>query len=237
MPLYYAVYTWISDMEPYWWPLQRAVPTHYAKALLPATLVGYVLPTILMFVPWTSSAAAQYAETIWQPSPLYVPILTMAIGASYKNLERRKDKLTLDAKKSPVDVGYLKQVYLVTGILGCALHWAVLLDIVSRPGVSLTSVFVPDFSPHPKPLGDGLQNIFLADFWGFFVASYVWCVSAVWDLKRVGRTTTNVAWAASVTLLAQFLVGPGTTVSAIWYWREEVMAIRLFKRAEKVHRD
>ncbi|KAM6521757.1 hypothetical protein FALCPG4_011463 [Fusarium falciforme] len=26
MPLYYAAYTNISDTEPYWWPLRRAVP-------------------------------------------------------------------------------------------------------------------------------------------------------------------------------------------------------------------
>ncbi|KAF7557439.1 hypothetical protein G7Z17_g749 [Cylindrodendrum hubeiense] len=239
MPLYYAVYTWISDVEPYWWPLRRAVPLQNAKVLLAASLIGYFLPTILMFFPWGSSEAAQYTETFWQPSPIYVPLLSTALGAVYRflNPDRPGEKTCPRAKDKPADVALLKQVYAVTGILGVLLHWYVLFGTLNSHYVSLVSVFVPDFSLYPMPLADGAHNIFLVDFWGFVVASYVWCVAAVWDLKRVGRTTANVTKAGLVILAAHFLLGPGAAMSAVWYWREEVMAIRIFSSVGKLHLD
>ncbi|KAF5965342.1 hydroxylase [Fusarium bulbicola] len=36
IPLYYLIYTLISDVEFYWWPLRRFVPLRHAKHILPA---------------------------------------------------------------------------------------------------------------------------------------------------------------------------------------------------------
>ncbi|KAF5981103.1 hypothetical protein FCOIX_4442 [Fusarium coicis] len=36
MPLYYLVYTLLSDVESYWWPLRRFVPLRYARHILSA---------------------------------------------------------------------------------------------------------------------------------------------------------------------------------------------------------
>ncbi|KXH34541.1 hypothetical protein CSIM01_00452 [Colletotrichum simmondsii] len=224
MPLYYAVYTWISDVEPYWWPLRRAVPIHYAKALLPSTLLGYFLPTVLMFLPWHEAETAQYWETFWQPSPCYVPLITMLLGTIYrwqKPLGEEEKRLPR-AKDEPTDVAPLKQLYLVTGLLG-------------SPAVSFAAVFSPTYSVSPMPLDQAFLNIFVVDFWGFFIASYVWCVGAVWDLRRVGRTDVNVANASFLVLVAHLGLGPGAAMSAVWYWREERMAICLFPAARKLH--
>ncbi|KAF5555913.1 zeaxanthin epoxidase chloroplastic [Fusarium mexicanum] len=38
MPLYYLIYTLISDVEFYWWPLRRFVPLRHARHILPASL-------------------------------------------------------------------------------------------------------------------------------------------------------------------------------------------------------
>ncbi|KAI1021048.1 hypothetical protein LB503_010130 [Fusarium chuoi] len=52
MPLYYLVYTLISDVELYWWPLRRFVPLRRAKHILSAYVMseaihfGLVLSTI-----------------------------------------------------------------------------------------------------------------------------------------------------------------------------------------------
>lgn len=228
MPLYYAVYTWTSRAKFYWWPLNRMVPIYYAKSILPATLIGYVLPTILMFYQWSSPAAAQWAEVFWQPSPLYVPILTLIFGTVLSWLKLAEDDKNLSAKKEPADIIPLKIVYVVTGMLGFVLHWAVIFHVLVSRNISLGSVFVSEFANGPKALGHGVHNIFLADFWGFFLASYIWCVSSVWDLKRVGRTNLDVFKAALMIFGAQFALGPGASMSAVWYWREESMATGIF---------
>ncbi|KAM0187494.1 hypothetical protein ACHAPI_011129 [Fusarium lateritium] len=239
MPLYYAAYTWMSDAEVYWWPLQRIVPIHQAKSLLSSSVIGYVLPTILMFVPWKSDITAQYWETFWQPSPLFVPILTTVFGTlcRWMNPIKPADKLSPLAKDEPTDVGYLKQVYVAMGILGLLLHWYVAVNILSDERLSFAGVFVPDMTTSPMPLYQTFHNVFLFDFWGFFAASYVWCVSAVWDLKRVGRTSANPGHSALVIAAANLLLGPGAAMCAVWYWRENRMAISMFTEVDKLHKE
>ncbi|KAK1657895.1 hypothetical protein BDP55DRAFT_638305 [Colletotrichum godetiae] len=237
MPLYYAVYTSISDVEPYWWPLRKAVPVEYAKALLPATLLGYFLPTVLMFLPWSEAETAQYWETFWQPYPCYVPLLTMLLGMinRWQRSLSAKEKRLPRVKDEPTDSASLKQLYFVTGILGVFLHWSVLLTILSDAALSFAGVFSPTYSVNPMPLDQAFLNIFVVDFWGFFIASYVWCIGAVWDLRRVGRADVNVVNASLIILLAHLGLGPGAAMSAVWYWKEERMAICLFPEAGKLH--
>jgi len=227
MPLYYVAFTWISDSEPYWWPLNREVPDYYAKSLLPAITIGYVVPTVLMFIPWKDPNTIQIFEALWQPSPMFVPLLTVIFSIIYK---LRKPKgvqhESPSASEEFQDLPELKRIYLVTGLLGVALHVYTLSKILtsSDPSFTLKSVFWPDFRAEPKMLGEGIRSLFMADFWAFYLASYVWLCSAVWDMKRVGRTTVDVAKASAAILLASFVIGPGATMSAVWYWREVIMA-------------
>lgn len=117
MPLYYAVYTWISDVETYWWPLNRAVPTHYAKTLLWAIMIGYTLPTVLMFVPWSDPIVMQNFEALWQPSPMFVPLLCMVFGFIYTK-KNPKAHAQHKARDSFSDVLELQKIYVITGIRG-----------------------------------------------------------------------------------------------------------------------
>ncbi|KAJ9144948.1 FAD/NAD(P)-binding domain-containing protein [Pleurostoma richardsiae] len=236
MPLYYAAYTWVSDVEPYWWPLNRFVPIHYAKSLLWANLIGYVLPTILMFLPWKAPFTIQNFEALWQPAPMFVPLLTTIFGAiySWRYPLTLEGKLTPRAKDQPGDIAELRLIYVITGAMGVLLHWGVMFKLLSStdPNLTLSSVFIPDFSATPKVLGEGIRNLFMADFWGYYVASYVWCASAVWDLKRVGRTDADVGKAAVAILAAHFVLGPGAVMSAVWYWREGALARTIFTKTK-----
>jgi hypothetical protein len=173
MPLYYAVYTFSSRAQSYWCPLSRRIPLHYAKALLPAVLVGYIVPTLLMFFPWDSPALVQIFEAIWQQSPMLVMPLTMIFGAMYKARSPiQSTTITPQADEEPADLKYLKRVYIVTGVLGVLHHFYVVIKIAisTDPSFTLSSVFIGDYMPEPKELGDGLHSMFLADFWGLFVA-------------------------------------------------------------------
>lgn len=235
MPIYYAVFTLLSDKEPYWWPLNREVPIASAHALLPANIIGYVIPTILMFVPWKNAEATQIFEALWQPAPMFVPLLTVLFALVWSR--RNPDQMAAGPKQATkpyADVPLLKRIYLITGAMGFVLHLYVVCKLLasSDPTFNLRTVFIPDFTPQPKALGEGLRALFMADFWGFYIASYVWCCAAVWDLKRVGRTTVNVGKSSAAVLLANIVLGPGCAMSAVWYWREDAMAKTTFDDIE-----
>jgi hypothetical protein len=227
MPIYYAAYTFISDSEPYWWPLTREVPIQFAASLKWAVGIGYVVPTILMFLPWKDPSTIQNFEALWQPSPMFVPLICTVLGYVYA----KKNNLTQVTRKANEvfpDLAHLKQLYIITGGLGFLLHVYCLGKIASSPNMSLASVFWPDYSAQPKEFGEGLRTIFLSDFWGFEIATYGWLCMAVWDLKRVGRTSVDVGKVAALIALGCFIIGPGATLSAVWYWREGLLAQTCF---------
>ncbi|EXJ78155.1 hypothetical protein A1O3_09316 [Capronia epimyces CBS 606.96] len=233
MPFYYAVWTPYSDTDRYWWPVNREVPIQYAKVLLPANLLGYVLPTILMFVPWQDATLAQTFEAIWQPGPMLVPILAWLFAAVYRlfNPRSARDHQHHTATEEYQDIAYLKTIYVVIAVLGAALHVYIVgpLLLSSDPSFNFSTVFGLTFTPGPRELGEGLRLLFLADFLGFEAASVAWTCAAIWDLKRVGRTTVNVPKACLAVLAATVLVGPGAAMSIVWYWRETAMAKTQFK--------
>ncbi|KAH6977419.1 hypothetical protein BKA56DRAFT_674234 [Ilyonectria sp. MPI-CAGE-AT-0026] len=241
MPIYYAVYTWISDVESYWSPLKRFVPIEYAKTLLAANFLGYILPTILMFIPWSNPYTIQNFEALWQVSPMLVPLFAMIFGTIYawQNPKPSEEKLTPPSKGEPFDLVSLKLIYVVTGACGVFLHWGIMIKLLTSidPGLTFGSVFLPDWSATAKPLGEGIKNLFLADFWGYYLASYVWCASAVWDLNRVGQTDVDITTASVAILAGHFIIGPGAAMSAVWYYREDAMALHIVPRKEKLHRN
>ncbi|KAL6406619.1 FAD-binding domain containing protein [Ilyonectria robusta] len=227
MPIYYAVYTYISEAETYWWPLNREVQIQFASSLLPAVLIGYTLPTILMFIPWNSPNTVQNLESLWQVSPMLVPLMCGILGHLYT----RRHSLVQTPKKANQlfpDVPHLNMVYVVTGVLGLVLHVYCVAKITLSPNISLASVFWPDFTGQSKSFGQGLIALFLADFWGFHIATYAWLCMAVWDLKRMGRTAVNVGNASTIIALSSLIIGPGATMSAVWYWRENALARTCF---------
>jgi hypothetical protein len=223
MPIYYAIYTYISEPETYWWPLNREVKIQHAVSLIWGVTIGYTLPTILMFLPWKDPNTIQNFEALWQVSPMLVPLICGILGSLYARRHNLKP-VSPKAKEVFQDVAHLKQLYIVSGVFGLMLHVYCFAKISSSPDISLTSIFWPDFSSQPKSFGEGLRALFLTDFWGFYIATHAWLCMAVWDLKRVGRTTVDVGKASALIALSSFVIGPGATMSAVWYWRENALA-------------
>jgi hypothetical protein len=229
MPIYYAAYTYVSEPETYWWPLNREVPIQFAASLTWAITIGYALPTVLMFLPWKDPYTLQNFEALWQASPMLVPLICGILAYFYK---KRNNIVPVARKAKQVfpDVQHLKTLYVFTGALGLVLHVYCLAKILASSDMSMASVFWPDFAAQPKALGEGLRAIFLADFWGFHVATYAWLCMAAWDLKRMGRTAVDVGKSSALIALSCLVVGPGATMSAVWYWREGALAETCFAR-------
>ncbi|CAG9986543.1 unnamed protein product [Clonostachys byssicola] len=226
MPIYYASYTLVSEPETYWWPLNRVVPIEYAVSVVWAQL-GYIVPTILMFYPWNNPTLQQSFEALWQPSPFVAPLLCAVLGYLCSKMDSSKvvPRKLNDAFK---DLLYLKFLYGSMASIGVFQHVYFLVKIRFSTEMTLSSVFWPDFSPEPKELGEGLRQLFLADFWGFQIGTYGWLCMAIWDIKRVGRTNVHIGKAIALITLGSLAIGPGATLCLVWYWRECAMAKTTF---------
>ncbi|ATZ46386.1 hypothetical protein BCIN_01g09920 [Botrytis cinerea B05.10] len=225
-PIFYTAYTLFSNAEPYWWPLSRLVPAHYMKVILPCILFCYALPTLLLFLPSQSQSLplTLTLDSLFRYTPILTSLLTLLTSTILKKLIP-PPTATPTASHTPADIPHLRTLYLTTFILGLLLHITILAQILfsNNPILSLPSIFLPN-TPITNTSTPNLHSYFLVEFWSFYLATYIWCCNAVWDIKRVGRTTVDVGKAAVLLLLANVAVGPGAALVGCWYWREAQMA-------------
>lgn len=231
MPVYYAVYSLVSESSSYWWPLNRGIPVHHAESMIWAVMIGYALPTAVLFVPYKDPFILQNVESFWQISPMLVPLLCTFFAQVHRSRRVEDVQKPQQVNDPPPDLKPLKQLYIITGTLGLLFHVYCVLKVIRDTGMTISSVFWPDFVTQKKTLAEGVKFMFLIDLWALEVATYIWLCQAVWDLKRVGRTNANVAKAAGLIAVGTVFLGSGATICGVWYWREIKLAQRSFATA------
>jgi hypothetical protein len=232
VPLYCLAYQSVSSGKDYWLPASRAVPTAYAQALLPSLVLGYLLPTILIYLPYGNVFVTQGYVALWQPVPILVNILLLVFSPTYSIGQPKAKTTSSEATGSTDDVKYLNRVYILSFVVGAVAHWAAIAIcfLSSDPNLSFTHAFWPRkdlwIGKNINPsMSEGLLHIFQMDFWIIFLSSLVWAYLAVLDINRIsGRSFVPAPKALVVMALNTVLFGPAATVAAIWYSRESTLA-------------
>lgn len=204
--------------------MSRQVTTSYAKALLPSLVIGYLLPTIAMYLPFSDPdlSVTQGLVALWQFTPLIVNLLLFVISAAYG-----KEPATSKKAASPPsdDVKYLNRLYLTCFTVAAMAHVGtiVMCLLSTHPQMALVyALFRVPVSNRLSMVG-GLLYIFQVDFWIIFTAAVAGAYLALWDLKRIGFTDLSLSKAAVVMMVGVVFVGPAATVVGVWYMREHVM--------------
>ncbi|OJD27062.1 hypothetical protein ACJ73_01550 [Blastomyces percursus] len=237
-PLYYAAYVLTSSSTNYWWPVSRQVPTSYAKALLPALLLGYLLPTLLfLYHEYSGHRLIEAMSLIWKPAPIYINIILGLLSALHVKVYPDSPR-TPPADKPMPDLPFLNRVYLLVFSVSALTHIFTLSAALAPRylGISIADIFIPLITGGLQPFSvpeTRICTIWLVEFWIFWTATTVWYVLAVWDMDRVGRARVNIGVAAGAVVMGTIIVGPGATAAAVWYWREEKMAKVLFKKVSE----
>jgi hypothetical protein len=216
IPLYYLALMHESADKDYYSPAARHIPIHYAKALLPSLLIGYLLPTLAMYLPLGDPDLyrTQGLVALWQFSPWIVNLLIFLISNVYKKLGSSPPQ----AKTTTTD---MKSLYLMIIFVCTIFHLTTLYTCLTDPSISLHHTLLLLPSPERLSLIGGLRYIFQADFWLIFAAALVGDILTMWDMKRMGRE--KVAWWRVLlrTGVVSVLVGPGTVLASWAYRREE----------------
>ena len=245
-PLWYLGYAFLSSKDDYL-RSGRQVSLVAAKTMFVCTVLGYGLPTILIYLPWKDLVQHQNWLAFWQPSPIYPNILiwylTITQNAPDADIIESDVPADVNSPRTETqqakneDVKYLKRLYIAAGLIGIATHVSVLyIGITSTdPRVSVASIFLPDKSKWKIDAAQGIHWIFQWDFWFCFLPSLLWCLLCVADVWRVGNerlTAAKYLMAGGYITLISVLAGPGAAMAAVWYWREDKM-VQLEETKEK----
>ena len=210
-PIYGLCYTLISSKSGYY-SKGREVPLAQAKALLPAIIVGLLIPTIAMYIPWKNIETSMALTAFWQPAPAYINVLMWILPYFYSNSNGEA------TQTKAAHLPYLKNVYKTSIAIGAIAHFAIVIK--SFQDGTLSQVFVPDKSGVATSMAAGLHYIFQVDWIFTYIATLVWMFLVNLDLKIAGKRSMNPI----MIVLTMGLLGPGGGPAAFWMWREDVMA-------------
>lgn len=206
---------------------QRYVAPEVGKAMVPALCIGYILPTIMMFMPFDVPVLRQNLTAFWQGSPIYTAFLVSILAAFLTRMAGGKKAPDASSRKRALDS--LQSAYSFS-FAGLALsHASVLFYVWKHPGLSIFKVFFD--VPNPlasRDLSDPAETMFTFlkfDLINFSLCTFIYLMYTLASLQTKGHIKNEDAMQMAVTVLVgQVLVGPGATYVAFWHWREGVLA-------------
>lgn len=215
VPLYLVAFTWKSASAGYW-ARTRSLPLDKAKTLLPAVFFGYLLPTLLVYYPFSDIDSTMIVVAFWQSTPIVVNLLWYGFSSLISS------ESGLDAN---ADLRHVSRALLAPVILCSAAHGYVLYRCLSPndPNVTLTSVFLPRQWAGMQ-FDEAVHFIFQVDYSVIFLATTIWSIQSVIDVKRWADEDVSAIGASILTLLGASISGPAATLCAVWYWRESKLA-------------
>lgn len=157
IPLYYLVYSIISRKDSYL-GTGREVPTAQARALLPAIVVGYLVPTVALYMPWGNLDTTQNFTALWQVAPVIPNVLLLVLAPLFSSSGSAPSHSTASV---PADVRHLKRIYLIVGVVTGFTHLTTLYICWTseNPQLSLSYVFVPNKDTWKDSTALGLQYV------------------------------------------------------------------------------
>lgn len=209
-----------------------------AIAALPATLLGHVLPCLLMST--LHITATDVSRSRWNfkahvcravfVSPMIVSSLTMAIFAGIKWLRRRHLLSPVPAEvggsaqddSSSSSGSAVKTAYAAMFTVQVSQHIfeSCRLALSARQMWGSYCHVVLDQWKQNTPWGP-IQN---SPHFVLACSTIIFCLHTVWDLRRMGYITTREAgWAVLTFGLGLRTVGIGADYAGLWYWREGVL--------------
>ncbi|QKD60683.2 uncharacterized protein FOBCDRAFT_253526 [Fusarium oxysporum Fo47] len=122
MPLYYLIYTLISDVESYWWPLRRFVPLRHARHIFTTCVIAEAIHTGPVLTDTCLPQWMEAAKSFW---PLLVPVLVTIFGSfgSYQTALGPNKALKAELK-------LLGSTYMAAGLFGVLWHFFAITQAV-----------------------------------------------------------------------------------------------------------
>ncbi|KAF4509317.1 hypothetical protein G6O67_005582 [Ophiocordyceps sinensis] len=238
------LYAVLASLQSFQHPAGRFVGPDVARALMPALILAFVIPAVMML------ALAKDTD-FWRSSPLVFSATTAMLSSGLKRRRQRRrdgtqqtdvvqEKQHRQQSDSPLDrykdddVPILKSVYHYAFAVQATVYLATLGYSCSHPDVSLAKLLLATPSPF-KVLNKGQLNkgqVFPETPWisrydmGFAAVGFVGQgLYAIWHLRRLGHVTSKDAAVSGLAFICGHVVfGPGATLAGLWSWRESVIS-------------
>lgn len=206
----------------------RQLPVPYARSLVLALLLGFLLPTITVYLPFGDPGLMikQALIAFWQLTPLFVNLMLHFLQPFFSASSTPPASKTADndtETDAETDTIYVKRLYGICFVTSATAHLGMLSLRLLDPKLSLTRVFLPQTELLPGSAAETLHFIFQWDYLLIFAASVLWACIAAYDLNIIGRTDVSPVQLGTAVVVGSFIFGPAATVVRTFRWREDKM--------------
>lgn len=187
----------------------------YHKALVPALLLGYLLPTVAMYAPFPDKGyfTRQGLIAVWQVCPILVNVLLAIFSALYSRLSA--------SKAGFANITFL---YAVSAITAAAAHFHLLYTcFLDANPLSLLKVLWPRSEMLEGRATDTLHYVFNVDYLIIFGSSLLLAIATVDIASRIRNVKTGLFTLTTGVIGSSMFVGPAATIALFWWWRESLM--------------
>jgi hypothetical protein len=213
-------------------PSSVRVPLSYAKSLLPSLVIGYLIPTLVLYLPFPDNdlRITQLCTGYWQMTPLYVNILLFILpNTIYKNKSATTEKsksMSATSLSGREEFALLRTLYAAIFLVTALAHLITLYLTVfsTNPSTSFQHAIlrVPHISNNMS-MSAALHYIFQVDFLIISVASVAGAFLALCDLRRNSSEGVGLWKAVFGIGFGIVVVGPGAVVAGVWWVREGLL--------------
>ncbi|KAE9371953.1 hypothetical protein N431DRAFT_407772 [Stipitochalara longipes BDJ] len=191
----------------------RTVPTHYAKTILPALLLGYIIPSIGSFYPSSPLSSRQGWNYIWQFFPIWIPAFHFLFSRFISN------------KGPGSEIASLRLAYALVFLVSTSAYLYV-FSVSPGPFSQLffKNISVWDWDTAFISISENTAMFLKWDEIFIVLGTAYWMMLNVRDLKREGRIEASWVSILAVFGVVSALCGPGAGMAVIWWWREEALS-------------
>ena len=208
-PIYYFFHYIQSPLEKYSAPDNRLIPTKYAKTLVAAVTVGYIVPTIFNLA-GVSLLTKDFVDAMWYLFPLWTSITHHTFASLIMDTTAR-DRIS----NPESDMPYLRVAYAFGAAIGGITHASLWITTFGNLGVVLRNLI---YAKEP------LEQLVIYHYLITFVSGFIWLFLHLHALKKDGRLETGWVKIIGVLGCTTLVFGPGAGLIAGWAWREEILA-------------
>lgn len=198
-----------------------------AKALFFAFWIGYVLPTVAIYLPFWTLETKQALVALWQPAPLYLNIIWVVLARLLPHSPK--------SSSSQVPIYWIKMLHFSAVATSAAFHQILIWHVFSSgadEGLTFAKVLLPLRRSDPT-MSQGLLFIFQVDFCLIMLSALLFCYIVVWDANELGMTNIEIISGFRMVLICAVMFGPGAALSMTCIWREDRMRTAALGKSKK----
>ena len=232
MPTYYGMHLLFSSTKSI-----RPLDVPSILILPISIMLGYILPTVLMSLPWLDPSVHQYLVAIWQVFPLWITMLQYALKKAYSYLSHHHKS---EIGRFPAsEIKSLDRVYrfsfapamltqvLTVGLIACAQSDAP-FNLLSDHDITFCGVFLPPNFRQEVQIRDmiqGAHGMFQYDQYVGSLAAIVWAVTVRLDASEASMSFRQLVELTLQVISYTLLAGPAGAI-IILLWARDLQILR-----------